>query len=111
MFSKVFLQLVDNSVLIIPNNNSLRNHHCALLLKYHPAVSTATTITIAVFRTIYRTSPSVFLLMTVKARIRTGHEEQREEYMYIYILSLTSDLDAVEWSTPRIGCSNLKKDT
>jgi len=57
---------------------------------------------------LYRTCTSVILLMKVKAHIRTGHEGQREEYMYIYILSLTSYLDAVEWSTPRIGSSTLK---
>jgi len=34
-----------NFVLIIPNNNSFRNHHCSLLPKYYPAVSIATTTT------------------------------------------------------------------
>jgi hypothetical protein len=101
----------DNFILIIPNNNSLRNHYSTLLPKYQPAVNTASTTTFAFSRTIYRTSASVILLMTVKVLIRTGHEGQGEEYMYIYTLSLTSDLDAFERSTPRIDYSNLKKDT
>jgi len=29
-------------------------------------------------------------------------------YIYFYTLTLTSYLDAVEWSTPRIACSTLK---
>ena len=49
--------------------------------------------------------------MTVKAQIRTSHEGQGEQYVYIYTLSLKSDLDAVEWSTAGNGCSTLKKDT
>lgn len=38
----------DHFVPIIPSFNSFRNHHCALLPKYHHAVSTATTTAIAV---------------------------------------------------------------
>jgi hypothetical protein len=49
--------------------------------------------------------------MTVKVQIGIAHEGQGEEYMYIYTHSLPSDLNAFEWSTPRIGRSTLKKDT
>jgi hypothetical protein len=61
----------DNSVLIIPKNNSFRNHQRALLPKYHPAVSTATTTTITIFQDVlYRTSTSVLQLMTGKVHIK-----------------------------------------
>jgi hypothetical protein len=46
-----------------------------------------------------------------KVNIRTGHESQGEEYMYIYTLSLTSEIDAVEMSTPRTDRSIPQKDT
>jgi hypothetical protein len=51
------------------------------------------------------------MLKEGKANIRTGHESQGEDYMYIYTLSLTSELDSVEKSTPRTARSIPQKDT
>jgi hypothetical protein len=45
-----------------------------------------------------------------KAHNRTGHEGQGEEYIYIYILFLTWEVDGVEWSRPRTNRSTPKKD-
>jgi hypothetical protein len=38
------------------------------------------------------------MLMQGKAHIRTDHKGQSDEYLPIYILSLTWELDGVEWS-------------
>jgi len=102
-------------VLIIPNNNSFRNHHCSLLPNYCPAVSTTTTTTIAVCMTycIEHPSPSS-RWWKVRFKLEQATKAKWTSiciYVYIYILSLTLDLDAVKLSTPRNGCSNLKKGT
>jgi hypothetical protein len=42
-----------------------------------------------------------------KIHLTTGHEDPDGVHTYGFVLSLTSALDAVEWSTPRLGRFNL----
>ena len=60
---------------------------------------------------LYRTFSSVFLLIYGKSHNRTGHEGQGDEYMYIYTISLTWELDGFELSRPPTGCFAPKKDS
>ena len=45
-----------------------------------------------------------------KGHHRTAHEGPEGKERYSFTLSLISELDGGEWSTPRLGCSTPGKD-